>query len=293
MLKTKYIKYFLFATISSLPGLAAANITSISTKANNWEADENARLSDSSGGLKVKSMANNIWLEPKKSFPYTPETSLVMDYDLRSGNIIVQANWFDANGNYLETTRLGMDTSENTRAQFPIIPQEAGESAKTYRIKIWLEAELPRFQLKSLSIQKASSTSSQSMLKANNDFEPSENMSASITEDSMLEFELTGDSSSGNIHTKTRYNIKSDNSFNFALTKISANTSFSIQLLFWDAQGTYLGHKDILKDATKPESPQTIQITGNLVPKNARAYSIKFWLAGQPGSSAKVRIEKN
>lgn len=288
MPKNKFFTYLICNIVAATFSLSHANEISISNASSAWEADENTRLSNSSGALAAKSLASNTWLSPESTFDYEPDTSLNIEYQLRSGNIIIQANWFDANGNYIETTKLGTDTSENNTASFPVVKPETGESLETYRIKIWLEAELPSFELKSLSINKAAAPTNQPLFMAKEDFEPAEGIDVKVLRDGSVELELTENSATKSIHTEKRYNIQRGEKLDVSLSEISMDTSFSMQILFWDAAGTYLSHLDVIKDATDPVIIQTFSTSSG--PKGGSAYSIKFWLSGHDGSVAKVQV---
>ncbi|WOO41844.1 hypothetical protein [Rubellicoccus peritrichatus] len=289
MLNSIFFRCLLCTAILSASGLSHGKNVNVSTDLSGWEWDEKAKLSGSTEGLVVKALSNNTWLSPKESFTYEPGTALKMEYQLRSGNVIVQANWFDLDGNYLETSKLGMDTSDNTTAQFSVVKPESAVYAKTYRIKIWLEAELPSFELKSLAIAEGVAAS-KFLFQTPADFEPTDDLKVRILKDGAVDLELRGNSSSGSIHTASRFNIKSTKALSVMLDDISYGTSFSMQLLYWDASGTYLGHQDVLKDVTEVTGPAVIDMS--TAPKDVSTYSIKFWLSGYAGSSAEVKVSQ-
>ncbi|MGE9295067.1 MAG: hypothetical protein ACQKBV_02095, partial [Puniceicoccales bacterium] len=125
----------------------------ISLNPSNWTANSDAKVTAQGDELRVKSLASSVWLAPAERIKYQQDDALEVQYALRGGNLIVQANWFDANGNYLETATLGKTTSDKDQALFRVAPsKQFVKAAEFYEVKLWIEADMPSLTLESLSI---------------------------------------------------------------------------------------------------------------------------------------------
>tara|TARA_R110002111_G_scaffold125529_1_gene190010 strand:+ start:541 stop:1401 length:861 start_codon:yes stop_codon:yes gene_type:complete len=279
----------LIITLLSYAQLAAEPIE-VSLAPQHWESSQSTVLNSKAEALTAKSMNNSIWLSPLEKLNFENETMGEIHYSLRSGNLVIQANWFDAAGNYLKTTDLNRSTAETGISKFVIAKPHSDEIAGTYyRLKFWVEADMPNLKIKNLKIG-SKTQQPKSLLNKSQDFETSAGIEVFFHSDGTLQLNLTNSDRVQSILSAKKFDIETHQELNFHLDAITASSACSIQLLFWDNAGTYLNHLDVLKDATTSESVHT-KLDDYQLPQGAQSYSIKFWLGGNSGTSAQIRVE--
>ncbi len=265
-------------------GVTSAWAESVSLSPEAWQRSPEAKLSQSGSSLRVKSLASSIWLVPQQRIHYKGSDVVDIAYKLRGGNLIVQANWFDADGSYLETTMLGKATYKGEQASFRVSGSRAATSTdSTYELKLWVEADMPSLTLESISINQGGARAP--MLSVE-DFEDSGDIRIKQDRDGSFQLELEG--ASGSILTQKRFSLSETPAWELNLQRITPSSAFSLQAIFWASDGTYLGHADLLKDETDP-SEASIDLREVNTPATAANYSLKFWLSGT-GASAVFSI---
>ncbi|MDQ8208046.1 hypothetical protein QEH52_11040 [Coraliomargarita sp. SDUM461003] len=279
---------FLLLTLLSYCQLQA-KVSDISLTPENWETETSTILKPKGSSLTAKSMNSSIWLSPRDQLEYGDNLSAQLKYALRSGNLVVQANWFNDSGEYLKTTELHRTNSEATRTQFEISkPIELNDNASYYRLKLWVEADMPNLQIEAFAIV-ASGDQNQTLLKSRSDFEPSTDISIHLEKDGALQLDLINPESVQSVHTKKRYSIEEQGQLHLHLDHVTSSSAFSMQLLLWDGSGSYKGYIDVIKDATTPQITH-INLTDYDLPHGSMHYSIKLWLSGNAHTSAELRI---
>ncbi|MGE9292864.1 MAG: hypothetical protein ACQKBW_04565 [Puniceicoccales bacterium] len=281
----KFYSSLIFASL--LPLLSAAEQFSLSPE--NWQSSSDAKLNTQDGLLRVKSLASSIWLVPSLRMDYADGDVVDIEYALRGGNLIVQANWFDPSGRFIETATLGKTTFSKTQAYFPVSPPANAQDASTYELKLWVEADMPSLTLKSLNIKRGVKNLP---LLSEHDFEKSSEISISQSKDGSLHFKAQGNNSATavSILTDRRFNLMDESMLDITVNDISPSSSFSLQAIYWSSTGTYLGHADILKDETNSLTKQ-VDISQLDPPADTTRYSFKIWLSGYH-AEANVSIEK-
>lgn len=273
-------------TILATAGLCRAAPLTISNAPGGWDHSPGTQLSESGGALHAKSMESAIWISPKAMLTYQPKTGLTVDYKLRGGNIIAQADWFDANGTFIGTSELGRGTAANTRLITAIAAEEnAGRKAKSFRLKLWVEADMPRLTLNSVRL--VSAPGKKPMLQQN-DFANGQNLTANIKPDGDIELTLLSEGSHA-LNAAKRFDVADDQAFDVSVDSLTAHTACSVQLIFWDENGTYLGYHDVFKDATKSATSK-VMLAELPLPEGTESYSFKFWLTGPRGAEAKLNL---
>lgn len=262
----------------------------LSLDPSNWESESKVKLSKSSDGLTVKSLSTSIWILQKQENDFEDDDSIAIEYDLRGGNLIIQANWFDSAGDFIESTTLGRTNSDEKKALYPLVSQRGGNiSYARYMLKIWVEADMPSLTIQSLGIVK---NVDDSLLVSANDFEKNDEVSVEAIKSGAIKIEKLGSGEVVSVLTEKRLEIREVPKITAEVEDISPSTAFSLQLIFWSNSGAFLGHADILKDITNSKS-ERIDVTSLGIPEGADAYSLKCWLSGAMGSSVLLRISLN
>jgi hypothetical protein len=266
----------------------SVNSQDISLNAEQWESSHGTIIKNKGDSLTAKSIENTIWLSPVEMIPVVKNSTATLDYSLRSGNLIIQADWFDAEGSYLQTTDLDHSTAESTQVKFSINTTLASQAS--YRLKLWAEADMPNLRIDSLKISQETPVKKTTLL-SKNDFEPTETISITVQPDGALQMGLLNSHTTGTLLTLKHFDISKQGNLHFNLLNISESSSCSIQLLLWDIDGTYLGYIDALKDATDTSSSK-VQLNASKLPEGSMSYSLKFWLSGHPNTMAMIQIEQ-
>lgn len=284
----KYLNYLTIALLSYCQ--LQAETLNFSLTPESWESNPSTILNAKKDTLTIKSIQSSIWVSPTDVVNFVEGSVAKVDYSLRSGNLIIQANWFDAEGAYLKTSELHRSNSESRTTSFDIIkPESDNAPIVSYRLKIWIEADMPNMEILSFRIS-TEEPQAEALLQSSNDFEATNDIVVSFNPDNSMQFSLVNSDSVKTLHTLKRFSVQERDKFDLHLEQISASSSFSIQLLLWDAEGTYLGYIDVLKDATEAKSVR-VHLTDYALPTGSEAYSIKFWLNGNSKTTVQVRAE--
>lgn len=266
--------------------LSAVAADVISLNSEQWTAAPEAKLSTANNQLRVKSLASSLWLVPSKRLSYEEGDVLELRYDLRGGNIIVQANWFGQSGQFLETTTLGKATSADDKALFRVTcSPESARLNPNYELKIWVEADMPSLTLQSIQVRQ---DVKRLPILSGKDFEASELIAVEELDRGALRLTLADSQESGSVLTQKRFKLNEAGKVELEVDSVSISSAFSVQAIFWSDAGTYLGHADLLKDATH-ETKERIDFRRVDLPEGATQYSFKFWLSGT-GASADVSL---
>ncbi|MDQ8193915.1 hypothetical protein QEH59_05735 [Coraliomargarita sp. SDUM461004] len=256
-----------------------------------WEVSQSTITNSKQNTLTVKSINNSIWLSHKDLVSYVEGSVATLEYSLRSGNLVIQADWFNAEGNYLKTTNLHKSTSESKATSFKINKALPDTDSAYYRLKIWVEAEMPNLQIYTLELS-TQTTNQAALLQASQDFEPTQEIDITFNQDGSLQFKLINSDTVKTLHTLKQFSIQEQNTLDIQLETITESSAFSVQLLLWDTAGTYLGYVDALKDMTEPNTVH-IDLDNYQLPNGAFTYSIKFWLTGHSETAAILRVVSN
>ncbi|GHC12448.1 hypothetical protein [Cerasicoccus arenae] len=278
---------FLVFTLLTATVCSAESIT-IPLAIDKWDVAREAKLGKADGELRVKSLASSVWLVPQERIRYEDGDVLDIRYVLRGGNLVFQLNWFDASGDFLETTTIGKATSAKNEAIFRVsCSDKVKEAGPQYELKIWIEADMPSLSIESIKIIRGVQNLP---FLTKDDFESSDTISVSQLESGSLILEQAGSGQTSSILTQKRFSLKDASRLKIDIEDVAPSSAFSLQMIFWSDSGSYLGHVDILQDITTARSE--VVDAGSLdVPAGATKYSFKLWLSGASASATLMLSE--
>ena len=282
---------FSFVCIALLLGRAIASAGTsepISLTPESWQGAPSVRLSEQDGHLRIKSLDSSIWFGPRGRISHGKGDVVSVDYRLRGGNLVVQANWFDGSGKFLETADLGQTNSDKRTAMFRVEGSDSlPKQGLFYELKFWVEADMPSLELRSLSIDRGVGAIP---LFSAQDFEGSDSIEVSTTSSGLLAFRNVGTVSPGSIVTSKTLKRSGLDTVRIKVASVSPSTAFSIQAIYWSGSGTYLGYGDLLKDVTNV-TETTVDFESLEMPEGTQKIGFKFWLSGQ-AATAEVEMSQ-
>lgn len=283
-MKNDLLKHLFLLILPLIGGLSAAT-RSLSLDLEDWKFSPEVKTSTDNAHLQIKSLASSIWLAPETRLDYTERDVLDLRYALRGGNLVVQANWFDAGGQFLETTTLGQATAGDEKALFRVTCNEdLANTDLSYEIKIWVEANMPRLELESVRIYPE--TENRSLLSAL-DFENQGGVSVSEMPDGSLRLNLSETADAGSVLSRKRLSPTQNGQLEIGVAEIAPDSAISVQMIFWSDDGQYLGYTDLLKDVTQV-TKRDIDVDAIQESTDAAHYSFKLWLSGASASARLV-----
>ena len=264
---------FSFVCIALLLGRAIASAGTsepISLTPESWQGAPSVRLSEQDGHLRIKSLDSSIWFGPRGRISHGKDDVVSVDYRLRGGNLVVQANWFDGSGKFLETADLGQTNSDKRTAMFRVEGSDSlPKQGLFYELKFWVGA-IPLFSAQ--------------------DFEGSDSIEVSTASSGLLAFRNVSTVSPGSIVTSKTLKRSGLDTVRIKVASVSPSTAFSIQAIYWSGSGTYLGYGDLLKDVTNV-TETTVDFESLEMPEGTQKIGFKFWLSGQ-AATAEVEMSR-
>lgn len=244
------------------------------------------------GGLRVRGAEKSSSLRWRESLPLGPATRLLLDVPLNAGELTVQAEWLTASGAFL-------GVSDLARLQGPVrgreieIPVTVPAGTTHFGVKFWLAANLPDTTVARVLLRQTVDWPTDSGLVTLDKRGPD----AALLLDGPLDHTTNPQKMTlrlnvagvGSAHLDESLPYWPDAAVLLAVEGIAPRTGLSLQAVFFDASGDYLGDRTLVADLTQAGDYVTrFSHASEPPPAGAQRVTFKLWVSGDKDSAVTV-----
>lgn len=255
-----------------------------------WEPAPGVKL-ESANGLRARSDETSVSLRLIELLPLASDTQLTLDVPINFGEVTVQAEWFASGSKFLGAKDLA-------RLQGPIAGREisVGEAparANAFGIKLWFASTALDTTISSIKLRQRIDWPADQKMTTLAERTPQSALAtdgslSTHAEGSAIRLAL-GAQGTGAAHFDESVPFHSEARILLAVEKITPRTGVTLQILFFDALGDYVGDRALIADITSPGDYVTrIEYLAQPPPPSAKRATFKLWLSGEPGSMAVI-----
>ncbi len=243
------------------------------------------------GGLQLEGDLASASIRLRKGLALANDSVLIIEAPGNSGELIIQAEWLGAGGAFFGAKDLARLNGPVVSKEIPL--SAPPDKATSFGLKLWFAATTIDSTVNSLTLRQQVDWPAKSGITTVGTYLPTTTTVADSTISvSASSHQLTlklNESGSASVHLNQPMPYTADGQVLLAVESLSPGTGLTLQAVFFDAQGTYLGDRSLLADLTRSSDYVTrFSYLAEPVPQSAARVTFKLWLSGPAGSTATV-----
>ena len=277
------------------PQLSEASLlreTSLPMQAEEWTPSLGLHVTATpTGGLQLKGDLASASIRLRKSLALASNSVIIIEAPGNRGELIIQAEWLGAGGAFLGSKDLARLNGPVVSKEIPL--STPPDKTTSFGLKLWFAADAINSTVNSITLRQQVDWPAHLGTTTVGTYLPTTSTVADskismVASPRLLTLKLK-ESGSASVHLDQPMPYIPAGQVLLAVESISPGTGLSIQAVFFDAKGTYLGDRALLSDLTR--SGDYVTRFGYLaepVPNLAARVTFKLWLSGSTSASASV-----